>query len=191
MSDLPPGFFQNSHQQILQNENHIAGSNTTNSPSLQGNQTSDFVTNQQPQIKQQPHTPVPSPLPPSSQNQLAHAQQQHTLDLINTSQNGDTNNSLNLVSALTAAINANSTSVPGAKTGSASTPKTLPTRGENNMISNSSSNKNSDSINKNISVAGSNIDQHLNNTSLNETSSSHISLKSNELQNKFSRKYLK
>lgn len=193
IGDLPSSFFQNSHQ-MLQNENNSGNNSTNSGSSLQGNQSTDFLTNTQ--IKQQPQTPAPSPLPSSihSSNQLSLSQQNNT-DLLTTSQNesNDTNNSLNLVSALTAAINANSTSGTGSKSGSTSTPKTqMSLRCENNMISNSNSSKDSsanniDSVSNNVS--GNNIDQHLNNTSLNDASNPQINLsnnKSNDLQNKLS-----
>lgn len=65
----------------------------------------------QPQIKQQPHTPVHSPLPPPLQQQQQQLQQHSHADLLTTShgsaQSTDSS-SLNLVSALTAAIHANS-----------------------------------------------------------------------------------
>lgn len=64
----------------------------------------------QPQLKQQPYTPVQSPLPPPLQQQQQLQQHSHA-DLLTTShgsaQSTDSS-SLNLVSALTAAIHANS-----------------------------------------------------------------------------------
>ena len=73
----------------------------TSQQQLLNNNSNHNFTQQQPQIKQQPHTPAPSPLPTNQAN-----------DLLLTSQSNisnETNNSLNLVSALTAAINATST----------------------------------------------------------------------------------
>ena len=80
-------FFQTSQQQLLNNNNNSSSNHN--------------YTQQQPQIKQQPHTPAPSPLPTNQANDL------HLTSQSNTS--NETSNSLNLVSALTAAINATST----------------------------------------------------------------------------------
>ena len=91
------GFFQPSHHQLM--TNNTSSNNGLNNSSGGNNSASSnaFIQSIQ-QIKQQPHTPAPSPLPSQIQNA------NNNNDLIN-GQNCNTNNPISLVSALSAAFN--------------------------------------------------------------------------------------
>lgn len=142
------------------------------------NTNQNFLNGSQPQIKQQPQTPIPSPI-----SSLQLQQNPHNSDLLATSHGSLSNsftetdaNSINLVSALTAAINANN-STSKLKNESLLT-TCLPSNNPNNTNSN---------VN-NLTNGNSGSDKHLSDASLNETSSSPLlvnTTQQNDLQSKY------
>ena len=166
--DITNGFFQSSHQQMLQSNSSSSSSSNQNS----------FLNGSQPQIKQQPQTPVPSPLPSIQLQQ----QNSHNSDLLTTSHGSLSSSftetdasSINLVSALTAAINANSTS----KLKNESLLTTC--------LPNSANNSSNSSNVNNLTNGNASSDKHLNDTSLNESSNSPLIINTNQgdMKNKY------
>lgn len=165
--DLPTstlnGFFQNSHQQMLNNSNANSGQNF---PSIQS------------QIKQQPQTPAPSPLPSHQQlQQHSHNSDSASLTSLNppsTNINDTRNGSINLVTALTAAINANSNT------------KILQQqmKSENLLTACLTNIDSGPTSNNSLNNSNGNVDKHLNDASQNENSNS-TNIKQSELQNKY------
>lgn len=197
IGEISSSFFQNSHQQMLQN-------------STPPNQNSNFLSTPQIQIKQQPHTPVPSPIPlPVTQYS------QHSSDLLTNVQNdnntrsdlseaANNNHSQTLVNALTAAINNATSNKISNSSNSKIPPRNEILINESSSITNNISSPNDTSergdgvpnssniadLNNSTSTTRNNIDQHLSDTSLNEVSESTLPIvfnnKSSDLLNKFS-----